>query len=143
MGRCRCSKRQVAREAPAGVLAHEPKRLQRLDDFDPDRPDRLGHAVLTERVGSSHDELAAADPKGHEPVDDPEMRIHPEPGDELAFPVALEAVQDAAVIDIAVARGEVRHRQRRLMNREFVEGDDHGRSVRGALPTDPGADVCW
>ena len=73
--------------------------------------------------------------QGHETVDDAEVRIDPEPGDELALPVPLVAVQDAAVVDVAVTRGEVRHRQRRLMNREFIQGDDHGRSVRGRTVT--------
>ncbi len=142
MSRRRGPESQIAGQPLADVVRDETHLLQRLDDLDVQRPDRLLHAVVAEHIRRADHELAGALAQRHEAVDDAEMRVDAETGDELAFSVTLIAVQDAAVVHVAVTGGEVRHRQGRLMNREFIQRDDHGRSVRGRAVSRLSDDGC-
>ena len=92
-------------------------------------PTSWRHPIVAKRVRGTDHELPRAGPQRHVSVDDAEVWIHPQPGDQLPCSVALVAVQDAPVVHVAVTRGEVRHRHRRLVNRVFIEGDDHGRAA--------------
>ena len=65
--------------------------------------------------------LPVAAAHGRVRVDHAEVRVHAEPGDEVRVGLVVDALVDAPVVDVAVARPDVAHRQRDLMDRILVE----------------------
>ena len=117
--------RQVEREAQRRVVADQPQAAQRFDDLDAVGADALVEAVIAEGVGEVDGALLVAASQQSERVGDPEVRIHAEAGDQKQLVGAIVGVEVAAVIGVAVGAGDVRQRQRHLMQRVFVKWDGH------------------
>jgi hypothetical protein len=117
---------EIEREALGPGFADQPDLLERLDDLDPVRSDLLVEPLVAERVGHADRELAVAPAQRGVRVDDAEVRVDPEPGDEEQLPGAVVGVEVTTVVRVAVTRVDVTHGQRRLMDRVLVERDRHG-----------------
>jgi hypothetical protein len=87
-------------------------------------------AALGQRVGEADRSLSVAAADGGVGVDHPEVRIHAEPGDQEGAAVAVVGVEIASVVEVPVAAGDPRQRQRCLMDRIFIQGDGHGVSFQ-------------
>jgi hypothetical protein len=122
------------------ALAHEPHRLERLDHLEAQRPHCGGHPVVAvEGVGGSDGELTLADAHRRVAVDDAEVGIHPDTGQQERFRAAPVGVEVEAVIGVAIRADDVGHRERGLVDRELVKRvghgflrEDGGRHLRGA-----------
>ncbi len=114
-------------EADPGLVGveHQVDPLQRFEHLDPVRSDREVEALVVERVGAPHDVLQVAAPHYRVRVLHPELRVDAGAGDEedLAGPVV--GVEVAPVVEVPVAARDVPHRQRRLVQRVFVECYGH------------------
>ena len=123
-------------EADPVVVADHVEALEGIEDLDPVRAHLLDDAVVAQRVGHPDRQLAIAASDRGVGVDDPQVRIDTESGDEedLARPVV--GVKIAAVIGVAVARRHVPHGQRNLVHRVLVERDGHRFSLRAQVGVD-------
>src|SRR5207302_4928209 len=105
--------------------ANEPQAAQWLQHLDPVRTHALIETIVAERVGAVDRPLAVAATNGDVGVDDSEVRVHAEATDQEDVTRAVVGVEVAAVVEVAVAGTDVLHRQRRLVDRELVEGNWH------------------
>jgi hypothetical protein len=111
------------------AVADQAELLEGLHDLEAVGADRLVHAVVAERVGGPDHVLAVAATHAGEGVDDAEVGIDAEAGDEEHLAAAVVGVEVAPVVEVAVAAGGVRQRQRGLVQRVLVDGDGrHGDS---------------
>ena len=76
--------------------------LQRLDHLHLDRPDAQIHALAVEPADGAEIMLHAVDEHAERGVDDVEMRIDAQRGGEEHRPVRRVAVEEIAVVEIAV-----------------------------------------
>ena len=112
---------QIESEAVLVGVADQAQRMERFHDFDPVGTDGLRHAVVGSSARCTHRPLPITATHRRERVDDAEVGVHAEPGDEERVAFTVDALVDATVVEVAVARAGVPHRQRHLMNRVFVE----------------------
>ena len=89
-----------------GVADH-PELLERFHDLDAIRADGLVHPVVTEGVGGAHGVLGVPPSHTGEGVDDPEVGVDAESGDEEDLAAAIVGVDVAAVVEVPVARCRV------------------------------------
>ena len=121
---------EVARHLVAVSLAHDPHLVERLDHLDADRSDLHPHPVVIHRVAGPHDVLHVADAHAGVGVADAEVGVHAEPGDELQVELAVgDDVEDVAVVEVPIARADVRHRAGDLVDRVLVERVCHRRAL--------------
>lgn len=126
---------------PVGVLGvggtAQAEAAQGLFHGDAQRSGLHPGTVLAERVGGADGEDTVAGAQGGVGVGHSGVRVDPEAGDQQGAARVVEDVEDAAVVGVAVAGGDVPHRERHLVYGVLVEGD---RAVVGhGLP--PGVGV--
>ena len=100
------------------------KLFKRFDDGDGDRSDGQVEPLAAHSFGSAQIVLLAADRDAEGGVHDIELGVDAEGGGEEDFAVGAVAVEEIAVIEIAVAAGQS-HRFRRLVQRIFVAFCQH------------------
>ena len=113
--------REVEADAVLVGVAHDAHLVERLDHLDAIRADLLEHLVVGSRARRADGPLPIAAAHGRVRVDHPEVRVHAHAGDEERVGLAVDALVDAPVVDVAVAARDVAHRQRDLVDRIFVE----------------------
>jgi hypothetical protein len=99
-------------EADALVVgvADQPQFAERFDHFDAVRADLLRLLVVGPGPRHADRPLAVAAPHGRVGVDHAEVRVHAETSDEVRVGFVVDALIDAPVVDVAVARRDVTHR---------------------------------
>ena len=118
-------------------VAHERSVVERLDDFDAVRARLPGAAVVGTR--SRHRAPPTADRRAAPSRTRRSRRgsgRRPCPVMKNASRFVVDALVDAAVVEVAIARADVPHRQRHLMDRILVERVE---LQHGVLPVDGGA----
>ena len=113
--------REVEAEAVVVGVADDAELVERLDHLDAVRADLLAAACRRAGARRADRPLLVAAAHGRVRVDDAEVRVHAETGDEVRVGFVVDALVDAPVVDVAVARRDVPHRQRHLMDRILVE----------------------
>ena len=120
-------------EADAAVvgLADEPQPAERFEHLDPVGTHLLLHLVVGSHTRRAHTPLPVPAPHARVRIDHTQVGIHAEPGDQEALGRVVLALVDAPVIDVAIARGDVAHRHRDLVDRVLVERIHHGSCLLG------------
>ena len=114
---------EVEADALLVGVADEAQLVERLDHLDAVRADLLASSCRRGASPTVADRpLLVAAAHGRVRVDDAEVRVHAHAGDEVRVGLVVDALVDAAVVHVAVARPDVAHRERHLMDRVFVEG---------------------
>lgn len=117
---------QVVRQAVrvAGVCgAGQPQAGQRFLDGDGERADGEREAVIGERVGGPYGVQPVAEAEGGIGVDDTGVGVDTEAGDQQGAAGVVHDMEDAPVVGVAVAGGDMPHGQRDLVDRVLVERD--------------------
>lgn len=117
---------QVVRQAVRVVgvrVAGQPQAGERLLDGDGERADGEREAVVSECVGGPYGVQPVAEAEGGIGVDDAGVGVDAETGDQQRAAGVVHDVEDAAVVGVAVAGGDMAHGQRDLVDRVLVERD--------------------
>ncbi len=120
-GRERALPGEVEPQAVLRAVAHQSNALQRLLHFDAIRADGRIDAPILQGIRATDGPLVVAFAHGRVRIDDAEVRIHAEPSDEEDLARAVVRVVVAAVVEVAVARRDMAHRHRRLVDGELVQ----------------------
>jgi hypothetical protein len=104
-----------------------------IEDLDPVGAHLLNPAVVTKSIGHADRELPVSLTDGGVGVDDPEVRIDPETGDQKNLAGPVMGVQVTTIVGVAVAGHHVSHGQRYLVHGVFVEGHRHEVSLRAQV----------
>ena len=106
---------------PLGLVEDHPHLLQRLEHLEAVGADVLVHPVVVDGVAEVHGRLLVAAADHEEGVLGAEVGVVAvaEDGEDVAG--AVVGVEVGPVVEVAVARGGVRDRQRRLVDRVLVE----------------------
>ena len=118
----------VERES-LGLLQRQAHLLQRLDHADRERADKCVHPLHVKRARHEDGGLLAPAQDRDGGIDDIEVRIDAHRGGEEGAAIGAVAVEEEAVIEIAVRAGKG-DRFGRLVDRILVSGGEHG----GFLP---------
>jgi hypothetical protein len=125
-GRERAGEAQVERDAVLSGVALQPQLSQRLDDLDAKRPDgRRQTGIVVQGVRGADRVLRSPAPHNREGVHHTEVRVDAQPGDEQHVASPVVCLEDAAVVEVAVAGSDVAQRQRRLVDGVLVERRRH------------------
>lgn len=115
----------VRERVRVGVVGRAVQRqpLERDVDGDAQRADGEVHPVVREGVGRAYGVQPVAGAQGRVRVDHTRVGVDAESHHEQCSAPVVEDMEDGAVIGISVARRDVLHRQRHLMDGVFVERD--------------------
>ncbi|GAB7029579.1 hypothetical protein JCM4914_10400 [Streptomyces platensis subsp. malvinus] len=106
----------------ASSISRSPRYCVLLDG-DRERADGERHPVVGERVGGPYGVQPVAEAEGGVGVDDAGVGVDAEAGDQQGPARVVQDVEDAPVVGVAVAGGDVPQGQRDLVDRVLVERD--------------------
>ena len=122
--------RGINGDTPLVVITTHAQLLQRLNHFNTDRTNTRIHAVGIVECARCTDNLLLTFMEDQKiSINDTEVWIHAQTTHEHHCSVVIETVEVITIIEITIARCDMAHRLRCLVDREVVKIRQHGGSV--------------